>query len=205
VTASSLQVTPGSGLRLATNSYTEGAVTVHDQKAILGEQNLASYTVSTAGASTATAGSHLLQIMAGASLAVRIRRIEIWQWAVATTATLMQANIIRLTTAGTGGSVLTVTKNNTGDVAAGFTAMRLPTANGAEAAASNWVGAVYMMQTIGASASMQQPLAVISWDFLRSQSLIIQPGTSNGIAVSNITAVAAGSVVINVWADESSF
>ena len=205
MTASSIQVTQGSGTRLATNSYTEGAVTVHDEKMILGENYLASYLLApTAFVSTATANSHLLQIMAGASLRVRIRRIEMHQTAVATTATLMDTRIYRLNTAGTGGTSHVPATLDTTDVASGATAMTLPTAKGTEAGLV-FLSRPYMLQTISASTQFVNPILVWDFDRPRSKPLTISAGTSNGIAIKNIDAVAAGTLFFNVWFDETSF
>lgn len=209
MTASSLQVTPGNGLRLATNSYTEGAVTVHDQKLILGEQLLPTYTVvtgpTTGPVSAATLDAHLLQIMAGASLRVRIRRIELYQTGLATTATLGQIQIVRLTTAGTGGgSTGAPSPLDTAFAAAGATAQTLPTAKGTEGAFIHGA-TVYWMQTAGASAERTSPMLVIDFDRPRSLPLVISAGTSNGIAIKNASAIAGATVNIVVWLDESSF
>ena len=73
-----VQVTEGSGKKLHTFNRTIGANSVEDEVVLLGENYLASYMI-VAAASAATANSHVLQIMAGASLKVRVRRIEVQQ------------------------------------------------------------------------------------------------------------------------------
>jgi hypothetical protein len=202
--AANIQVTQGSGTRLATSSYTEGGVTVHDEKVIFGENYLASYTVTTDSVSTATANSHLLQIMAGASLKVRIRRVEMFQNVPATTVVLMETRLYRLTTAGTGGSAISAGALDTSDSAAGATVMSLPTAKGTETNVIG-MGKPYMVQTLGAGAQLNQPIWVLDFDRLRSKPLIIAAGTANGIAIKNVTAVAAGTVGFNIWLDETTF
>ena len=204
MTASSLQVTPGSGLRLATNSYTEGAVTVHDEKVILGEQYLPEYTTAADSVSVATVNSHPLQIMAGASLRVRIHRIEIHQYTLATTAAFMELRLYRLTTAGTGGSASGANPLDPASAAAGATVMTLPTAKGTEGVVMA-ISKPYLMQTAAASAPMAQPILVWNFDGPRSQPLIIAAGTSNGIALKNMTAHAAATIGWTVWFTESSF
>ena len=67
------------------------------------------------------------------------------------------------------------------------------------------MGAAYMMQTVGASAQLNEPILVWDFDRPRSKPLIIAAGTTNGIAIKNVTAVAAGTVYFNVWLDETSF
>jgi len=203
-----IQVTEGSGKRLATGAtYTENSQTVRDEKSILGENYLASYTITTSGTSgvsIATANSHPLQIMAGASLKVRVRRIEVHQATVATTVALPVFSLFRLTTAGSGGTAVTPNPLNPADSASGATAMKLPSSKGTEAAEIT-TAVPYFMQTLAASNQLIQPIIVWDFDRPRSQPLIIAAGTSNGIAVKNVTAVAAGQVVIVAWIDETPF
>jgi hypothetical protein len=200
-----VNVTEGSGKKLHTFNRTIGANSVEDEVTLNGEQYLASYTaVIGAPSSTATANSHLAQIMAGASLKVRIRRIEVWQFALATTAAYMDTRIYRLTTAGTGGTAATPAPLDTTDAASGATSQGLPTAKGTEG--TNILAApVYMVQTITASPAFPTPLVVWDFDRPRSKPLIIAAGTTNGIAIKNITAIAAASVIVNIWFDESNF
>ena len=199
-----LQVNEGTGKKLHTFQRTIGANTVEDEVMLLGENYLASYVTGPQANSTATANSHLIQIMAGASLKLRIRRIEMYQVAAATTAVLMDTQLWRLTTAGTGGTSQTPNALDPSDGAAGATVMNLPTAKGTE-------GTLllrqfpYMMQTVAASAQLNQPILVWDFDQLRSKPLIIAAGTSNGIAVKNVTAVAAASVTFGIWFDEANF
>lgn len=203
-----VQVTEGSGKKLHTFNRTIGANSVEDEVVILGENYLTSY-VATSGfvvgsVSTATANSHLMQIMAGASNKVRIRRIALWQNTMATTVTMMDVRVYRLTTAGTGGSAITPAPLDPSDGASGATAMTLPTVKGTESTGIV-PGTMYMMQTLAASAQLNQPGLFWEFDLTHTKPLIINAGTTNGIAIKNITAVAAASVVINVWLDESSF
>lgn len=198
-----IAVTAGSGTLLHSYTRTIGGNTVHNEAMVLAEPHLASYLVSV-GPSTATANSHLLQIMAGATLKVRIRRIEVHQELLATTATLMDLRLYRLTTAGTGGTAGTLAALDPSESAAGATAMTLPTTKGTEGALLGLQNP-YMLQTIGASAPLIQPIALWDFDRLRSKPLVIAAGTSNGIAIKNVDAVAGGGVFINVWLDEATF
>lgn len=204
MTASSIQITQGSGTRLATDAYAEGGNIVHNEKIVLGEQNLASY-VAVAAMSTATANSHLLQIMAGPSLRVRIRRIEYYLNSLATTAALGNVDIRRLTTAGSGGSTIAAPPLDPADVAAAASVMQLPTTKGTEAAAQLWSGTAYYMQTIGASTPLVQPILAVDFDRPRSRPLVIAAGTSNGIAIKQETAIAGAIARIVVWFDESEY
>lgn len=203
--AANVQITQGAGTRMATSSYTEGGVTVHDEKVLLGETYLPTYTVCLlANISTATANSHLLQIMAGASNKVRVRRIEIYQSVMATTATILGLGIYRLSTAGTGGTAYGVNPLDPSDGAADATAMSLPTVKGTEGALLH-LGGMLMMQTLGASTLLTLPGYVLDFDRRRSKPLMIAAGTANGIAVKNTAAIAGGSVNITVWLDLTTF
>ena len=190
---------------MAAVTYTENGQVVLDQKVTLGEQYLASYTISPAsGPSLATASSHILQIMAGASLNVRIRRIEIFQAAPATTATIATIGLYRLSSAGTGGTSITPSPLDPSSAPAGATAMSLPSAKGAE-------GALLSLSTMATfqalSSTFPTPMPSIVWDFdgRRSTSLIIPSGVSSGLAIKNISAIASAVVTITVWMTETSF
>lgn len=199
-----VNVTEGSGKKLHAFQRTIGANTVEGQTIVVGEQYLAEYTVATvAQVTTATANSHLLQVMAGASNRLRIRRIEVSQSGLATTAAFMQVAIYRLTTAGTGGTSITPQLLDPADSAAGATAMTLATVKGTEGALL-WTGSLYMQQTAGASLGQPDEL-MLDFDGLRRKPIHVAAGAANGIAIKNIDAVAAGDVLITVTLDESSF
>ena len=198
-----VNVTEGSGKKLHTFNRTIGANSVEDEVVLLGENYLASY-VANGAMSTATANSHLMQIMAGASLKVRIRRIEITQQTLATTAAFGVISIYRLTTAGTGGTALTPALLDPGDGASGATQMQLPTVKGTEGA-NVYTAAAYFMQTAGASSIMPVPMFVADFDRPRSKPLIIAAGTTNGVAIKMETAIAAAVVRVDIWFDESNF
>lgn len=198
-----VNVTEGTGKKLHGWDRTIGANTVQDEFVALGEPPYASYVYSSA-VSTATANSHLAQIMAGASLVVRIRRIEIIQSTLATTVTLMDTRLIRLTTAGTGGTGVTPAKLDNADAASGAAGMTLPTVKGTEGTTVAF-HSPSMLQTLGASTVPFAPIAVWDFDRPRTKPLIIPAGTANGICVKNVTAVAGGGVIITVWFDETAF
>lgn len=202
-TPSSLQVNPGSGLRLATDSYTESAVTVHNQRLGIGDAINPTYSI-VAAMSTATAASHLIQIMAGASLRVRIHLIEYYLDTLATTAALGTVSLFRLTTAGTGGAALATTALDPADAASGATARQLPTTKGTEGQ-QLWTGNVRYIQTASASDGLVQPVLVWDFDRLRGKPVIIAAGTSNGVAIKQETAIAGAVARISVLLSESSY
>jgi hypothetical protein len=190
VAASNIQITAGSGTRLATYSYTEGGVTVHDEKFIPGEYPYDSYTIHAEGVSGATADAHMLQIMAGASLNVRIRRIRIQQAVLAGAAASIAIDIFRLTTAGTGGTAITPAKMDTGSAAAGCTAMTLPTVKGTE---STFVGPRIRLAAVAAQPTNPNgPFELIQLPNVLP--LRINAGTTNGIAFK-----ATGNLATATW------
>lgn len=192
-----VNVTEGSGKKLHTFNRTIGANDVHDEAVILGEQYLATYGISGAS-STATANDHLLQIMAGSSLKVRIRRIRIYQSTLAGAVNLFAFQVLRLTTAGTGGTTVTPQPYESADGSSGATVMLLPTTKGTE-------GAILQRSGLGAYAA--HPITV-AWEWTQlpnAKPIVIPAGTTNGIAVKNMTAVASAAVVVQVEFDESSF
>jgi hypothetical protein len=207
VAESLIALTEGSGKSLHTFQRSIGGNTVEDQAVILGEQYLATYECNfgvSGAATTATAASHIFQVMAGASLKVRVRRIRLYQFAMATTVTVAQVNVMRLTSAGTGGGVNTLAPLDSTDAAAGATFMQLPTAKGSEGT-TIWIGGVSMMQTLGASTAPMPPILDLNWDSLHSKPPIIPAGATNGICLKWVTAVAAGTVWADVLIDEGNF
>lgn len=198
-----VNVTEGAGKKLHTFQRTVGANTVEDEVVVQGEPYLASYTVSVSNTLTTTVNAHMLQIMAGTTLKVRIRRIEISQSVLATTVGYLGLQILRLSTAGTGGTAITPSPLEAADGASGATAMTLPTVKGTEGA-SLWQGVTVMEQTFATSDKMGQPLS-IEWDRTRSKPIIIAAGTANGICLKITAAVAASALQMTVWFDESNF
>lgn len=143
--------------------------------------------------------------MAGSSNRVRVRRIEVAQMVNATTAAMCQWAVYRLTTAGTGGTSITPQLLDPSDSPVSATAMTLPTAKGTEGALL-WSGATAMYQTISATpANYPQPFIILDFDGNRRKPIHIAAGTSNGIALKNITAIANATVIVTAWFTETSF
>lgn len=194
---STIQVTQGSGTRLRTATRTVSAQTVHEEYMQVGEADLPSYTIVTAyGISAATANSHLLQIMAGASARVAVRRIMLYQVAAATSAQNSDLQLVRLSTAGTGGTSITPAPVATADSAAAATAMSLPSSKGTETTILHRQP-VYFLQTLGASLTGPWPLMLdLDFDRMRMKPPIIAAGTANGLALKCIGAVTSATVVV---------
>lgn len=193
------------GPKLHTFNRTIGANSVEDEVVIAGEQYLATYRVATAQVSLATANSHLLQIMAGASLNVYVRSIRIFQAAVVTAAAINAIALFRLTTAGTGGTALTPQPLDSSDAASGAAAMSLPTVKGTEAATQLDFVECYWLQTMPTAVDFAPLRAVFSFDGPRSKALRIPAGATNGLAIKNLTANAAGTVIVSAEIVEANF
>lgn len=197
----------GSGKKLHTFDRTIGANSVHDEVMLQGEQYLASYVITpAAGVSLATVNDHVLQIMAGASLNVYLRSLRVWQLALATTANIPRFELLRLTTAGTGGTVITPGAYDSTDGASGATAMTIPTAKGTE---STRLGAstAQSIQTVGTGGAGQNPLIFErEWDWrLRTKMPRIAAGTANGLALKSLVATAAMTVIFEAIIVEANF
>lgn len=201
-----LEVTAGSGSKLHVNSRTIGANTVLQQVIQHGEPYLATYTVTTAATSIATANAHLLQIMAGASLPVYLRDLKVYQVAVAGTQAFATWEIWRLSTAGTGGTSITPAPVDTADSASGATAMTLPSAKGTEGT-KLWSGTSRLTDTVSTGgAGLETVLIDLPWDRqLRSKGLRIAAGTSNGIALKWIDASTGATAIVVATIVEATF
>lgn len=197
-----VQVSPAStGVKLATGAtYTENANTVQDPKVIQGEAYLPVYTFVASAVALSTSTSHLLEIMAGAALNVRIRRITVTQNTASGAVNAVAYLLFRLTTAGTGGTAVTARPFDTSDAAAGATGMTLPSSKGTEGVQlwqeSAWVG----------TAAIPIAASALRWvEVDMDKPIIIPAGTSNGLAIKMVGGSAAGTVDISVEFSETSF
>jgi hypothetical protein len=199
-----LAVNAGAGTLLDYFSRSKNGNTVLVPSVWMDEHPGAMYFVPTgSGVSLATAASHPIEVMAGASLPLYVRRIVLYQVGLATTASTTDMIVGRLSSAGTGGTVLGVSAIDSTDAAAGMTGMSLPTGKGTEAASSFWRGQVYLNQTLPTFAA-GEAMKILDLDFdkLRTKVPRIAAGTSNGIYVKNISAIAAATITAIVYATE---
>lgn len=203
---STLSVTAGSGTKLHTFQKSIGVNTVEEEVGLAGEPYLAAYTVTTASTSVATANAHLLQIMAGASLPVYLRRFTVYQSVAVTTAAIATWELWRLSSAGTGGTSVTPAPLDTADSASGATAMTLPTGKGTETT-KLWSGTVQLIQTVGTGGAGFNTL-LVDLDFdklLRTKAPRIAAGTSNGLALKWVSASTGASAIVVATISEASF
>jgi hypothetical protein len=189
---STIAIDEGVGAKLDHYQRTITSNTVNQARVVLAEAYAASYSVSvTTAVATATANSHLLQIVAGALNRVILRRLVVYQMVAAGAATAVNLTLVRLTTAGTGGTSFTARALDPIDTATAAAAMTLPSSKGTEGNIL-WTGAM----NVAASAGVQQPLLDLNWDDPRTRPPVIAAGTSNGLALKNITALATATVHI---------
>lgn len=192
-----VQVTEGTGKKLHTNQRTIGGNNVEDEFVLLGEYPLATSSVTAVGVSLATATDHLLQLMAGASLNVRVRKIKITMSA-ATAVTTARIDVLRLTTAGTGGTAVTARPFDTADTP-GATAITIPGVKGTEGVT------LYSEAILIGSATLpfNRPF---EWTATPNEKGILIPaGITNGIVLKNQVAVAGCTASIVVEFVETSF
>jgi hypothetical protein len=196
VAESIVQVTEGVGKKLHTNSYTVGANTVEDEFSVPGPYPYATYSITSAfsGVTTATSGDDIFQIMAGASLKVRIVAIDVYGTTI-TAAAELSWTVMRLTSAGTAGTAITPRPFDSADAAAGATAaVGVPNATHGTAGVTLDFGRVWPPQTVGAGGQSGS----VSWSWREdpnSKPLIIPAGTTNGIAL-RVNTGRAGSIVV---------
>lgn len=182
------------------NQISNGSDTVEQYVQATAEPYLATYTGCALSTVLTTANSHVLQLMAGASLRVGIRRISMHLVTAATATTNMQWGIFRLTTAGTGGTAYTPNPHDAADDASGATMMTLPSSKGTEGALMR-LGANLVHQTI--TTVDAQTIVDLDWTRTATKALWIPAGVANGIAFKNLTAVSPAAVYINVEFVES--
>src|SRR3972149_4253583 len=197
-------ITEGPGKKQHSFQRTIGANAVEDNVVIAGEPYLASYVATVAGVanvSVANVNDHLMQLMAGASLNLYVRRVHIAQQVLAGSAPLGAWSLCRLTAAGTGVSALTPRPLDPGDAASGATARYAVTASKGTEGVFLFGESMMLPSTAVAPAGRSD----VSFDLLRTKAIRIPAGTSNGIAIKNGAAIASASVVITIWFDEANF
>lgn len=196
------EATSGSGLKWHSWTRSISGSTVHAGFTLPDEYPYASYVALYQTISIGTANDHIAQLMAGSSLNVRIRRIRIEQSNSAGTSTAATFQILRLTTAGTGGTAITPATLDTADSASGATAMSLPTAKGTESTVLDRQ-AIPMRQTVSTLGGTEDSYEWIQLPNMKP--IIIAAGTSNGIAIKSLTAIATATVNIHIGFVETAF
>lgn len=182
--------TSGSDWKLHAISRTDGSDTVLQPYSVQAEPETATYRIVFSTISLAVANDHIIQVMAGSSLRVGIKRIRLWQNGNATTTQKFLFRLYRLTSAGTGGTSVTPAAFDPADSSSGATAMTLPTAKGTESTlVSHRRHLIHTTQT-----TVGLPDVDWSFDNLRDKCLWVAAGTSNGIAVKAVSSDSSANV-----------
>lgn len=195
--------TDGVGRNLASNQRSVQSNTVEELKVVISEPYLPSYTIATTVAiSTATANSHLIQLLGSTLNRVYLRRIYVTQLAGAGSTTQGVFQLVRISTAGTSGTTTyTPTALDPADGATAVVGLTLPTAKGTEGnILYTGTGALF------STPSQAGDEAVLDWDWRetnRTKCPIVASGTSQGIVLKNVTAIASATVHITVEWEEA--
>lgn len=201
---SKISMTEGAGKDAHTFQRVIGANTVEDTVVIQGMPYLATYVTDDGAAmNTTTINKHMFQLMAGASLNVYIWRVSLWVSTLAGAATVMPYQLIRLTTAGSGGTAGSSYTHDTTDAAAGATYMTMPTVLGTETLPL-WQDRVVVPTAVPATPGSMK-LFDWDWEKLRSKPLRIAAGTANGICLKNQVALATATYTARITYSEANF
>ena len=128
--------TDGSGKNWESFQRSRGGIDYQNMVVLLGEQHQPTFTALATAISTTTSADHLLFIQADGTLYTRIKRIFIEQVAAAGAATLARIQVLRVSTAGTGGGAITARGLDAADTYAG-TIQTLPTPRAPRATSSS--------------------------------------------------------------------
>jgi hypothetical protein len=206
VVDSTVQVAEGVGKLLRFVQRSINGSNVQIQGVHTEEPALDSYILSSGIVLLTTAASHVLQLMAGATKNVYVRRIQVWQVGLATAAAIDEFQLVRLTTAGTGGTVVTPKLLDATDAAVGATGMTLPTVKGAEGNIL-FDRTALILQTLPTALPPGEATKILDFDFTRERlkGIRITAGAANGLALKNIAARAVGSVLVEATFTEANF
>lgn len=131
----SIGLTSGTDEYLQTYARTIASQERHAQMVLLGESGLVTYSVRADNISIATSADHILFVQSDGTNYTRIKRIAITPTSdIPVAASVAKIELIRTTSAGTGGSAVTPRPYDSGDAAYGGTCQTLPTAKGGEGA-----------------------------------------------------------------------
>lgn len=161
---------------------TDGADTVEEAAVALSEPFLPTYRIASATAVAVTpADSHLLQIFAGASLRVGVRRILVFQVAAANSTSNDEIALYRTNSAGTGGTAVTPVPLDPADSAADCAARLLVSSKGTETTLVD-----YRQMILHATNTTIGLNPVADFDFRTDKALWLPVNT--GLVVKNLTA-----------------
>ena len=197
-TDSVVQIDEGSGKMLAHVQRSVASNTVYQQVSLIGEAYLPTYTATATTAMTMGANDHLFELQGATINRLYLRKIEVCQLANATAVTAA-VQLMRTTTAGTGGS--SYPPAATDPTSSATTA----TFRGGLSANKGTEGTVlgeWTMPMFAAPGVLAKPALVLEWSDPRGQPPTIAGGNANGLALKLITAVTSGTCLIIVTFSE---
>lgn len=185
---SSLPLTDGDGSGgLRVNTETRGGTAVDTQAVFIGQTPNPTYTIRFNDVSMATANAHLAVIMGNGTSYPKIHEIYISQGGTATGTAVPEFQVLRVTTAGTGGTAISARPfhpSNTSPYSG--SCFYLPSSAGSEG--DILLNGSMNVRTVNTG-------AVIPWHWKAgdvTEPIISGNGTASGIAVKNLRAVVGG-------------
>lgn len=188
-----IAVTEGSGKNWRTNQRTIDSSDVEDLRVVPAEPADPTFTALASGIATTTSASHLIFIQADGTNYTRIKRIYVEQVAAAGSSTLAQLQIIRTSTAGSGGGAITARPMDTADAYTG-TIQTLPSSKGTE-------GVTLLQKRLWLPNSIAaQPN---SWEWVAGEQdnrkpIVIGVTSTDGICLKIVTGIASATVDISI-------
>jgi hypothetical protein len=187
--------TDGSGKNLETFQRTRSAVAYENQIVIPGEPAQPTFEIICTAISTATSASHLVMIQADGTLYTRIKRIYVEQVGAAGSATLAQLQIVRVSTAGSGGSAITARGRDSADSYSG-TIQTLPSSKGTE-------GNILLNKRLALSNTAATTANPNNWEWKAEtqtgqKGITIGSATTDGVVLKIITGIASATVDISI-------
>lgn len=197
---SSLEVTPGTGLKLRTNSRTVSGATVHEQAAMPAEGSLVTYTAIGISVAVTTSGDHVLFIQGDGTNYCRLRRLEIKQATAPGASGTLDLRLLRTSTAGSGGTAVNPRPFDAADTDPfGGTCQTRPTVKGTE-------GNQLLQCRVQTNTTNSSSVPYL-WraDQANTKPIIWGNGTANGIVIKVQTGVATVTVDVEIEFTVSSF
>lgn len=189
---------------LHSDTRTYSGTAKEDQYVLQAEPTAITYTALATGIATTTSASHLIFIQGDGTLYTRVHSIWVGQRALAGAAATAQLQVLRTTTAGSGGSAISAYPLDGGDTSPyGGTIQTLPSSKGTE-------GVAMLYGNLGLVAA--QPVNALNewyWPKVsrpqRIKPIIIAPATTNGIVLKIVTGIATSTVDIMVEFSTSTY
>lgn len=193
-----IAVSEGSGKNYRANERTIASTTTEEIYVQRAEPANPTYVAMASSIATTTSASHLMFIMADGTNYTRIKRIYIEQVVGASAATLIQLQVFRLSTAGSGGTTVTARGLDAADTYAG-TIQTLPTVKGTEGV-QLLQKRMQLLTTAQVAATTVNPTA---WEWLAHEEdgrkpIVFGTTSTDGIAIKIVTGITTGTLDLSV-------